>query len=201
MNDQDYLDRIENAKVYDVAIETPLEEARGLSARLSNRVLLKREDLQPVFSFKLRGAYNKIASLTDDEVANGVICGSAGNHAQGVALAAKRRGIRAVIVMPLTSPQIKIDAVRALGGEVVLLGDAYDDAYAHARELEASEGLTFIHPFDDPDVIAGQGTIAAEILRQAGISVKTVGFIDLTRDGMEEFTGRCEHEAVVDIDT
>jgi threonine dehydratase len=167
MNDQDYLNRIENARVYDVATETPLEEARGLSARIANRVLMKREDLQPVFSFKLRGAYNKIASLSDAEVANGVICSSAGNHGQGVALAAQRRGIRAVIVMPLTTPQIKIDAVRELGGEVVLHGDTYDDAYAHARELEAGEKLSFIHPFDDPDVIAGQGTIGAEILRQA----------------------------------
>ena len=183
MNDQDYLDRIENARVYDVAAETPLEEAHGLSTRLSNRILLKREDLQPVFSFKLRGAYNKIAALTDDEVANGVICSSAGNHAQGVALAAKRRGVRAVIVMPLTSPQIKIDAVRALGGEVVLLGDAYDDAYAHARELEASDNLTFIHPFDDPDVIAGQGTIAVEILRQADSPIDAV-FVPIGGGGL-----------------
>ena len=167
MNDQDYLDRIENARVYDVAIETPLEEARGLSARIGNRVLMKREDLQPVFSFKIRGAYNKIAALPEAAVANGVICSSAGNHGQGVALAAQRRGIRAVIVMPLTTPQIKIGAVSELGGEVVLHGDTYDDAYAHARELEASEKLSFIHPFDDPDVIAGQGTIGAEILRQA----------------------------------
>ena len=167
MNDQDYLDRIENARVYDVATETPLEEALGLSARIGNRVLMKREDLQPVFSFKLRGAYNKIAALTDAEVANGVICSSAGNHGQGVALAAQRRGIHAVIVMPLTAPQIKVGAVRELGGEVVLHGDTYDDAYAHARKLETSEKLAFIHPFDDPDVIAGQGTIGAEILRQA----------------------------------
>jgi threonine dehydratase len=181
MNDKDYLDRIENARVYDVATETPLEEAAGLSARLSNRILLKREDLQPVFSFKLRGAYNKIASLTDDEVANGVICSSAGNHAQGVALAAKRRGVRAVIVMPLTSPQIKIDAVRALDGEVVLMGDAYDDAYAHA--LESSEGLTFIHPFDDPDVIAGQGTIAVEILKQADSPIDAV-FVPIGGGGL-----------------
>ena len=183
MNDQDYIDRIDSARVYDVAIETPLEEARALSSRLANRILLKREDLQPVFSFKLRGAYNKIAALSDGEVANGVICSSAGNHAQGVALAAKRRGVRAVIVMPLTSPQIKIDAVRALGGEVVLLGDAYDDAYAHARELEASEGLTFIHPFDDPDVIAGQGTIAAEILRQADSPIDAV-FVPIGGGGL-----------------
>jgi threonine dehydratase len=167
MTDQDYLDRIDNARVYDVASKTPLELAEGLSARIGNSVWMKREDLQPVFSFKLRGAYNKISALSDDAVANGVICSSAGNHAQGVALAARRRGIRATIVMPLTTPQIKIDAVRDLGGEVILHGDAYDDAYAHARELESRQGLTFIHPFDDPDVIAGQGTIGAEILDQA----------------------------------
>ncbi len=167
MNTKDYLERIRNAKVYDVAEITPLELARNLSRRLGNRVLMKREDLQPVFSFKLRGAYNKIAALPDEELANGVICSSAGNHAQGVALAARRRGIRAVIVMPVTTPTIKIEAVAALGGEVVLHGDAYDDAYSHARDLAASEGLAFIHPFDDPDVIAGQGTIGREILEQA----------------------------------
>jgi threonine dehydratase len=161
-----YLDRIRNAKVYDVAIESPLELADNLSERLGNRILMKREDLQPVFSFKLRGAYNKIAALAPEELARGVICSSAGNHAQGVALAAAKRGIRAVIVMPVTTPSIKTDAVAALGGEVVLRGDTYDDAYAHARKLEESEGLVFIHPFDDPDVIAGQGTIGAEILRQ-----------------------------------
>jgi threonine dehydratase len=161
-----YLDRIRNAKVYDVAIESPLELANNLSERLGNRILMKREDLQPVFSFKLRGAYNKIAALAPEELARGVICSSAGNHAQGVALAAAKRGIRAVIVMPVTTPSIKTDAVAALGGEVVLRGDTYDDAYAHARKLEESEGLVFIHPFDDPDVIAGQGTIGAEILRQ-----------------------------------
>ena len=166
MNDQDYLDRINNARVYDVATETPLEEARGLSARLSNRVLMKREDLQPVFSFKLRGAYNKISGLSEEEAANGVICSSAGNHGQGVALAAQRSGIRSVIVMPVTTARIKINAVRELGGEVVLHGDSYDDAYAHARALESEQKLSFIHPFDDPDVIAGQGTIGAEILRQ-----------------------------------
>ena len=162
MSTTDYRERVENARVYDVADETPLEFAKNLSARFKNRIWLKREDLQPVFSFKLRGAYNKIASLSDSELGQGVICASAGNHAQGVALAAQRRGVRAVIVMPVTTPTIKIDAVRSLGGEVVLRGDAYDDAYAHARELAASEGLSFIHPFDDPVVIAGQGTIGAE---------------------------------------
>jgi len=167
MNTKDYLERIRGAKVYDVAEKTPLELAHNLSQRLGNRVLMKREDLQPVFSFKLRGAYNKIAGLSDDELRNGVICSSAGNHAQGVALAARRRGVRAVIVMPVTTPTIKTEAVAALGGDVVLHGDAYDDAYAHAQALAEQESLEFIHPFDDPIVIAGQGTIGAEILEQA----------------------------------
>lgn len=161
-----YLKRILTARVYDVAVETPLEPARSLSERLGNLVLLKREDTQPVFSFKLRGAYNKMAHLSQEQLARGVICASAGNHAQGVALSAKRMGCRALIVMPTTTPRLKIDAVKALGGEVVLHGDSYSDAYAHALKLEQSEGLTFVHPFDDPDVIAGQGTIAMEILRQ-----------------------------------
>jgi threonine dehydratase len=159
MNTDDYVALIENAQVYDVARESPLELAGNLSLRLNNRILMKREDLQPIFSFKLRGAYNKLASLPEETIKAGVICSSAGNHAQGVALAARRKNARAVIVMPVTTPSIKVDAVRALGGEVVLHGDNYDDAYAKARELEASEGLTFIHPFDDPAVIAGQGTI------------------------------------------
>jgi threonine dehydratase len=163
----EYLDRIANASVYDVARETPLELASNLSARFRNRIFLKREDLQPVFSFKLRGAYNKIAALPGEALDAGVICSSAGNHAQGVALAAKRLGVRAVIVMPVTTPSIKVDAVRDLGGEVVLHGDTYDDAYAHARDLQEARGLTFIHPFDDPDVIAGQATIGVEIMRQA----------------------------------
>jgi threonine dehydratase len=166
MTDTDYIERILNAQVYDVAIESPLEAATSLSARLNNRIWLKREDLQPVFSFKLRGAYNKLASLSDEKLAGGVICSSAGNHAQGVALAAQKRGVRAVIVMPQTTASIKVDAVRALGGDVVLHGDNYDDAYAHARELELQKRLVFIHPFDDPDVIAGQGTIGKEILQQ-----------------------------------
>ena len=167
MNTNDYVELIDSARVYDVADKTPLERASNLSSRLRNTILMKREDLQPVFSFKLRGAYNKIASLPDDVVANGVICASAGNHAQGVALAARRRNVRAVIVMPVTTPRIKVDAVRGHAGEVVLHGDNFDDAYAHARKLEKAEGLVFIHPFDDPLVIAGQGTIAAEILEQA----------------------------------
>ena len=162
----DYLQRILTARVYDVAVETPLEPARNLSKRLANQVLLKREDNQPVFSFKLRGAYNKMAHLDAEQLKRGVICASAGNHAQGVALGAKRLGCRALIVMPTTTPKLKVDAVRALGGEVVLQGDSYSDAYLHAKELEQAQGLSFVHPFDDPDVIAGQGTIAMEILRQ-----------------------------------
>ena len=162
----DYLKKILTARVYDVAVESALEPARNLSRRLHNKVLLKREDQQPVFSFKLRGAYNKMAHLTAEQLQRGVICASAGNHAQGVALSAHRLGARAVIVMPITTPQLKIDAVKALGGEVVLHGESYSDAYLHAVELEQEQGLTFVHPFDDPDVIAGQGTIAMEILRQ-----------------------------------
>ena len=162
----DYLKRILTARVYDVARETALEPARLLSRRLGNQVLLKREDQQPVFSFKLRGAYNKMARLDAEALARGVICASAGNHAQGVALAARRLGCRAVVVMPVTTPKLKVDAVHALGGEVVLHGDSYSDAYAHALELQRERSLAFVHPFDDPDVIAGQGTIAMEILRQ-----------------------------------
>jgi len=162
----DYLQKILTARVYDVANETPLEPARSLSKRVANQVLLKREDTQPVFSFKLRGAYNKMAHLAPEQLARGVICASAGNHAQGVALAAKQLGCKAMIVMPVTTPKVKVDAVRALGGEAVLHGESYSDAYAHALELEKARGLTFVHPFDDPDVIAGQGTIAMEILRQ-----------------------------------
>jgi threonine dehydratase len=162
----DYLQKILTARVYDVAIETPLEPAKNLSRRLNNQILLKREDTQPVFSFKLRGAYNKMAHLGAAQLKRGVICASAGNHAQGVALAARRMACKAMIVMPVTTPQLKVDAVRSLGGEVVLFGDSYSDAYVHALELEKKHGLTFVHPFDDPDVIAGQGTIAMEILRQ-----------------------------------
>ncbi|HEU5295025.1 MAG TPA: threonine ammonia-lyase, biosynthetic [Burkholderiaceae bacterium] len=162
----DYLQRILTARVYDVARETPLEPARALSRRLGNHVLLKREDQQSVFSFKLRGAYNKMAHLSAAQLARGVICASAGNHAQGVALAARRLGCRAVVVMPVTTPRVKVDAVQALGGEVVLHGDSYSDAYAHALALQRKQRLSFVHPFDDPDVIAGQGTIGMEIARQ-----------------------------------
>jgi threonine dehydratase len=163
----DILQRILRARVYDVAIESPLDPAPNLSSRLGNHVLLKREDLQPVFSFKLRGAYNRMSHLTATELERGVIAASAGNHAQGVALAAGRLGCRAVIVMPLTTPEMKVRAVAARGAEVVLHGDTYDEAQQEARRLEAEGGLTFIHPFDDPDVIAGQGTIGVEILRQS----------------------------------
>jgi threonine dehydratase len=162
----DYLQKILTARVYDVAIESPLEPATSLSRRLRNTVWLKREDQQPVFSFKLRGAYNKMAHLPAEQLARGVICASAGNHAQGVALSARRLNCKALIVMPVTTPQVKIDAVKALGGDVVLHGDSYSDAFDHAKLLEAEQGLCFVHPFDDPDVIAGQGTVAMEILRQ-----------------------------------
>lgn len=162
----DYLEKILTARVYDVAIESPLELAPNLSRRVNNKIFLKREDMQPVFSFKLRGAYNKMAHLTKAQLERGVIAASAGNHAQGVALSAKRMGCRAVIVMPTTTPLIKVDAVKNRGGEVVLAGDSYDEAYAHALQLEKEEKLTFVHPYDDPLVIAGQGTIGMEIQRQ-----------------------------------
>jgi threonine dehydratase len=162
----DYLERVLKARVYDVAIESPLELAPALSKRLRNRLLIKREDLQPVFSFKLRGAYNKMAGLPKARLQRGVIAASAGNHAQGVALAAQRLGCRAVIVMPVTTPRIKVDAVAARGAQVVLHGDSYADAYIKALELKKRRGLAFVHPYDDPEVIAGQGTIGMEILRQ-----------------------------------
>ena len=163
----DYLQRILRARVYDVARETPLDPAPNLSRRLQNSIWLKREDLQPVFSFKLRGAYNRMAQLPTDELSRGVIASSAGNHAQGVALSARRLGCRAVIVMPRTTPEVKTRAVRALGGEVVLHGETYDECSQEARRRCLEEGLTFIHPFDDPEVIAGQGTIGMEIMRQS----------------------------------
>jgi threonine dehydratase len=163
---KNYLERILKARVYDVATESPLEPAPLLSRRLGNRLLIKREDLQPVFSFKLRGAYNKMAGLPRKRLARGVIASSAGNHAQGVALAAQRLGCRAVIVMPVTTPRIKVEAVAARGAEVVLHGDSYAEAYAKAVQLKKKRGLTFVHPYDDPEVIAGQGTIGMEILRQ-----------------------------------
>ncbi len=162
----EYVKKILNSHVYDVAIETPLETAKTLSKRLNNQVLLKREDLQPVFSFKLRGAYNKMAGMSKEQLANGVITASAGNHAQGVAMAAKRAGIHALIVMPKTTPRIKVEAVRSYGAQIELVGNAYDEAYEHAKVLAHDKNMTFVHPYDDPDVIAGQGTVAFEILKQ-----------------------------------
>jgi len=162
---KDYLERILKARVYDVAIETPLDLAPALSARVDNTVLLKREDMQPVFSFKLRGAYNKMVNLPAAALRRGVIAASAGNHAQGVALSAHRLGCEATIVMPVTTPQIKVQAVTDRGAEVVLAGESYDEAYSHALTLMKRRKLTFVHPYDDPDVIAGQGTIGMEILR------------------------------------
>jgi threonine dehydratase len=169
-----YIERILRARVYDVAMESPLERAPRLSRRVGNTVLFKREDLQPVFSFKLRGAYNKIAHLSESVARRGVICASAGNHAQGVALAARRRGVPAVVVMPQTTPSIKVNAVRDLGGEVVLHGDDYDSAYDHAQSIVRERNLAFVHPFDDPDVIAGQGTVAVEIMRQSRNEVDAI---------------------------
>ena len=169
-----YIEQILKARVYDVAIESPLEHAPRLSARIGNHVLLKREDLQPVFSFKLRGAYNRISRLSESAAQRGVVCASAGNHAQGVALAARRRGIRAVIVMPQTTPEIKVQAVNTLGGEVVLHGDDYDSAFEHALGHVRERNMVLVHPFDDPDVIAGQGTIAVEMARQTGGNLDAV---------------------------
>lgn len=169
-----YIERILKARVYDVAVESPLEAAPRLSRRLGNQVLLKREDLQSVFSFKLRGAYNKVAHLSESVARRGVICASAGNHAQGVALAAQRRGVPATIVMPRTTPQIKVQAVMDLGGEVILHGDDYDSAFERSQHLVRDRNLVYVHAFDDPDVIAGQGTIAVELMRQCGGEVDAV---------------------------
>ena len=161
-----YIKQILEANVYDVAIETPIQRARFLSQRLDNNVLIKREDLQPVFSFKLRGAYNKMRQLSKEDLNKGIVTASAGNHAQGVALSAQKLGCKAIIVMPRTTPQIKVDAVRAWGAKVVLQGDTYDEASVYAKQLVIDQGMTYVHPYDDPEVIAGQGTIAMEILRQ-----------------------------------
>ena len=179
----EYLHKILLSRVYDVAVETPLEEAVTLSRRLGNTVLLKREDLQPVFSFKLRGAYNKMAHLSRDELRRGVITASAGNHAQGVALAARRLGCEATIVMPVTTPAIKVEAVRRLGGQVVLSGESFSDAWQHTLDLIQETGCVYIPPFDDPDVIAGQGTIAMEILRQHTGPIHAV-FVPIGGGGM-----------------
>ena len=180
---QHYLQKILTASVYDVAIETPLDAAKNLSNRLDNNIFLKREDLQPVFSFKLRGAYNKMAQLDQETLNKGVITASAGNHAQGVALSAKTLGCKATIVMPATTPQIKINAVASLGGDVVLHGESFNDAYLHAVELVAQTGMTYVPPFDDPDVIAGQGTIAMEILRQHNKKIDAI-FIPIGGGGL-----------------
>jgi threonine dehydratase len=163
---QKYVKKILDARIYDLALETPVEKAPLLSQRFNNNILLKREDLQPVFSFKVRGAYNKLRCLSDAQRSAGVIAASAGNHAQGLALAAKKMNVNATIVMPVTTPEIKVDAVRSRGANVVLIGDNYDAAATHANQLVQEQGLTYIHPFDDPDIIAGQGTIGMEILRQ-----------------------------------
>jgi threonine dehydratase len=180
---EDYLQRILKARVYDVAIESPLEPAPRLSQRLGNRILFKREDLQPVFSFKLRGAYNKIAHLSSAIAARGVICASAGNHAQGVALAARHRGISALVVMPRTTPEIKIRAVTELGAEIVLHGDGYDAAYEHALTITRERHMVFVHPFDDVDVIAGQGTVGLEIVRQTAGELDAV-FVPIGGGGL-----------------
>lgn len=180
---ESYLQKILLSRVYDVAVETPLEEAETLSRRLGNRVLLKREDAQPVFSFKLRGAYNKMAKLSGEELAKGVIAASAGNHAQGVALSARQLGCQATIVMPVTTPAIKVEAVRRLGGKVVLYGESFSDAFEHTLELIRQTGAVFIPPFDDEDVIAGQGTIGMEILRQRHGDIEAV-FVPIGGGGL-----------------
>jgi len=162
----EYVEKILKARVYDVAIETPLDVMPRLSQRLNNKLWLKREDLQPVFSFKLRGAYNRMAQLSDTERQHGVVAASAGNHAQGVALSAKKMGVSALIVMPKTTPAIKVEAVKAYGADIKLHGNSYDDACSYALQIAQEQGRTFIHPYDDAEVIAGQGTIAMEILRQ-----------------------------------
>ncbi|WP_434457596.1 threonine ammonia-lyase, biosynthetic [Stutzerimonas urumqiensis] len=171
---EQYVKKILTSRVYDVAVETPLQPARQLSERLDNQILLKREDLQPVFSFKIRGAYNKLAQLSPDELSRGVVTASAGNHAQGLALAARELGIEATIVMPRTTPELKVQGVRARGGKVVLHGDAFPEALAHSLRLIEQEGYAYIHPYDDPDVIAGQGTVAMEILRQRQGSIDAI---------------------------
>jgi threonine dehydratase len=163
---QSYIKKILKARVYDVAIESPVDEMPLLAKRLDNHILLKREDLQPIFSFKLRGAYNKMISLSEEDRSKGVVTASAGNHAQGLALAALKLGVKATIVMPKTTPQIKVDAVRSRGGKVILHGDTYDEASVYAQKLVAEKGLVYVHPYDDPEVIAGQGTVGMEILRQ-----------------------------------
>lgn len=210
---QTYLKRILDARIYDLAVETPLDEAPLIGGRIGNRVLLKREDLQPVFSFKVRGAYNKLLKLSGEQRAAGVVAASAGNHAQGVALAAKHLGIKAIIVMPQTTPAIKVDAVRRRGAKVVLVGDAYDQAAEHAQKLVEDKGMTYIPPFDDPDVIAGQGTVAMEILRQhpghidavfvpvggGGLCAGMVAYIKMVRPDIKVFAVEAEDSACLKL--
>lgn len=179
----DYIRKILDARVYDVAVHTPLDPMIRMSQRLNSSVLLKREDLQPIFSFKIRGAYNLISRLSSEEKRSGVICASAGNHAQGVALSAQKLGIKAIIVMPITTPSIKIEAVQYFGADIILHGDTFDEAYSHARKLEKEKGLKFIHPYDDPDVIAGQGTVGLEILQQYPDPIEAI-FIPIGGGGL-----------------
>lgn len=180
---QTYVKRILDARIYDLAEETPLDFAPLVSERIKNRVFLKREDLQPVFSFKIRGAYNKLLQLSEAQRKAGVIAASAGNHAQGLALAARHLGVSATIVMPRTTPDIKVQAVRRNGSKVVLFGDTFDEAYEHSRQLVEEKGLTYIPPYDDPDVIAGQGTVAVEVLRQCASDIHAV-FIPVGGGGL-----------------
>ncbi|MBV8464344.1 MAG: threonine ammonia-lyase, biosynthetic [Burkholderiales bacterium] len=183
-----YLERILTARVYDVAVETPLDEMAALSIRVGNRILLKREDMQPVFSYKLRGAYNKMSRLSAEQLARGVVTASAGNHAQGVALCAQKLGCRATIVMPATTPSIKVDAVTRRGAQVVLHGDSFSDAYAHAMKLVGEMQATYVPPFDDPDVIAGQGTVGMEILRQHPDAIRAI-FLPIGGGGLAAGVG------------
>ncbi len=206
---EDYLKRILDARIYDLAVETPLDEAPLISARMGNRILLKREDLQPVFSFKVRGAYNKLLRLSAAQKAAGVVAASAGNHAQGLALAASHLGVKAVIVMPRTTPAIKVEAVRRRGAKVVLVGDTYDEASVYAKNLVAEQGMTYIPPFDDPDIIAGQGTVAMELLRQypghidavfipvggGGLCAGMVAYIKMVRPQIKVFAVEAEDSA------
>ncbi len=210
---QNYLKRILDARIYDLAVETPLDAVPLISSRIGNNVLLKREDLQPVFSFKVRGAYNKLRRLSDEQKANGVVAASAGNHAQGLALAAQHLGIKAIIVMPKTTPAIKVDGVKRRGAKVVLMGDAYDGAAEHAQKLVEEKGMTYIHPFDDPDVIAGQGTVAMELLRQhagpidavfipvggGGLCAGMVAYIKMVRPEIKVFAVEAEDSACLKL--
>jgi threonine dehydratase len=194
----DYVRKILEARVYDLARQTPLDHMVRVSQRLGGSVLLKREDLQPVFSFKIRGAFNRISRLSKEARRVGVVCASAGNHAQGVALSAKQLGIAATIVMPITTPTIKVEAVRYFGGSVVLHGETFDDAYAHARSLEQKNGLTFIHPYDDPEVIAGQGTIGVEMLQQHPDPIEAI-FVPIGGGGLA--AGICSYVKFVRPET